>query len=157
MDPLISDLLGRYERGRLSRRDLVAGLSALAAAGVAGAPTQAQAPAPIVPVGVDHVSILTDDLAGSVAFYERVFGLQNVSEDVENKIVRLGAPGGRGALVSLREEPPAGLVDHWAFRVEGFAPETATPALEAHGLEPATNLEFGYHVRDPNGVVVQLV
>jgi catechol 2,3-dioxygenase-like lactoylglutathione lyase family enzyme len=158
MDPLISDLLGRYEQGRLSRRDLVAGLSALAAgATVLGAPAKAQEPAPIVPATVDHVSILTDNLEGSVAFYERVFGLRNVSEDVENKIVRLAAPTSRGALVSLREEPPAGLVDHWAFRVEGFDRATATAALEAHGLTPAENLEFGFHVRDPNGVVVQLV
>ena len=156
MDPLISDLLSRYERGRLSRRELVAGLSALTAGAFATA-AHAQTPAPIVPASVDHVSILTADLAGSVDFYGRVFGLENISEDIENKIVRLGVPGGRGALVSLREEPPAGQVDHWAFRVEGFDREAATAALEAHGLAPASNLEYGFHIRDPNGVVVQLV
>ena len=43
MDPVITDLLDRYETGRLSRRDLVTGLSALAA--VSAAPALAQ-PAP---------------------------------------------------------------------------------------------------------------
>lgn len=165
MEPLISDLVGRYEAGRLSRRELVAGLSALAAAGAAGgvggAAAAQDAPAPLIPAGIDHVSILTDDLQGSVAFYGRVFGLQNVSEDVENKIVRLGPPGappGPGsAFVSLREEPPAGVVDHWSFRMESFDRDAATPLLEAHGLSPSSNLEYGFHIIDPNGVVVQMV
>ncbi len=41
MDPVITDLLDRYESGRLSRRELVAGLSALAAS-AAVAPASAQ-------------------------------------------------------------------------------------------------------------------
>ncbi len=157
MDPLISDLVDRYERGRLSRRELVAGLSALAGAAASGTAALAEDAPPLVPSGVDHVSILTADLERSVAFYGRVFGLENVSEDVENKIVRLGAPGGRGALVSLRQEPPAGVVDHWSFRMDGFSQEQATAALARHGLTPETTLEFGFHVRDPDGVVVQMV
>jgi catechol 2,3-dioxygenase-like lactoylglutathione lyase family enzyme len=157
MDPLISDLVARYDQGRLSRRELVAGLSALAAAGAGSGAARAEDAAPIVPSNIDHVSILTADLALSVAFYGRVFGLATVSEDKEHKIVRLGVPGQRGALVSLRQEPPAGQVDHWAFRVPGFAREQAAADLAKHGLTPAETLEYGFHVRDPNGVVVQLV
>jgi catechol 2,3-dioxygenase-like lactoylglutathione lyase family enzyme len=171
MDPLISDLLSRYETGRLSRRDLVAGLSALAATGIVGtgaaAQSQAtQAPAPIIPTGLGHVSILVSDLQRSVDFYGRVFGMVVASEDVENKIARLSPPATsdapedqpslRTSLVSLREEPPAGLVDHWCFRVPDFNPDAATAVLAEHRLTPATNLEFGFHVRDPDGVVVQM-
>ena len=166
MDPVISDMVERYERGRLSRRDLVAGLSALAAAGTTGvARAQQAAPTPLIPNAIDHVSILTGDLQGSADFYNRVFGLETVSEDAENKIVRLGPPGAGanpdafagGVLVSLREEPPEGVVDHWAFRIEGLDRAAAYETLQSHGLTPDNNIEYGFHVRDPNGVVVQMV
>lgn len=165
MDPLISDLLGRYETGRLSRRELVAGLSALAAAGCATGTATAQAPAPIVPSGIDHVSILVADRQRSIDFYSRVFGLRVVSEDAENKIVRLASPAATDAvdrpgvgsvLVSLREEPPFGTTDHWSFRVPNFNQETATEMLAAHGLTAERNIEYGFYVRDPDGVVVQM-
>ena len=67
MDPVISDLLDRYEGGRLSRRDLVTGLSALAAT-AAAAPALAQsAPPALTPTGVDHVSILVADLKSDIS------------------------------------------------------------------------------------------
>jgi catechol 2,3-dioxygenase-like lactoylglutathione lyase family enzyme len=166
MDPLISDLLGRYEQGRLSRRELVAGLSALAAAGCAtGTSAVAQAAPPVLPSGIDHVSILAADLQRSTEFYTRVFGLTVASEDTENKIVRLASPAatevvdrpGVGAvIVSLRQEEPYGMVDHWSFRVPNFSADTAREMLSAHGLTAEQNLVYGFHVRDPDGVVVQM-
>jgi catechol 2,3-dioxygenase-like lactoylglutathione lyase family enzyme len=161
MTPVISDLLDHYESGRLSRRDLVAGLSALATAAVA-TPVLGQPAAPAFkPAGIDHVSILVTDIKRSAEFYNRVFGLVPQGEDAAHKILRLGpkaAPGERGrVIVSLREEPPAGKVDHWAFRIDGFNAEAATPVLKSHGLTPETNIEYGFYVRDPDGVVVQMV
>ncbi|MGZ3276359.1 MAG: VOC family protein [Caulobacteraceae bacterium] len=161
MDPVISDLLDRYESGRLSRRDLVTGLSALAAVSAAG-PASAQTAAPALqPTGIDHVSILVTDLQRSANFYNRVFGLVTNGEDAANKILRLGpkaAPGERGrVIVSLRQQPPAGAVDHWAFRLDKFSPDAVTPILKGHGLTPQQNIEYGFYVKDPDGVVVQMV
>lgn len=160
MDPVVTELLDRYESGRLSRRELVAGLSALAAASAAPASAQPAPPA-LQPTGIDHVSILVSDLQRSANFYNRVFGLVANGEDAANKILRLGpkpAPGERGrVIVSLRQQPPAGMVDHWAFRLDRFSPEAVTPALKAHGLTPQQNVEYGFYVKDPDGVVVQMV
>lgn len=161
MDPVVSDLLDRYESGRLSRRELVMGLSALTAVSAA-APALAQpAPPALKPTGIDHVSILVADLQRSADFYNRVFGLVPNGRDDANKILRLGpkpAEGQRGkVIVSLRQQPPAGTVDHWAFRIDGFDAKAATPLLQAHGLKPDTNVEYGFYVKDPDGVNVQMV
>lgn len=162
MDPVISDMIDRYETGRLSRRELVTGLSALAVMGSA-TPALAQAPAALTPTGIDHVSILVADLERSKAFYRRVFGLVSVSEDIPNKIVRLapeGAPrtgGGVGpVMVSLRQTEPYGTTDHWCFKLPNFNTERVTETLKGHGLTPNRNVEYGFYVKDPDGIVVQM-
>jgi catechol 2,3-dioxygenase-like lactoylglutathione lyase family enzyme len=164
VDPLISDLVDRYDSGRLSRRELVTGLSALAAAGAAPAVAGAQPVPALKPTGIHHVSILVADLRRSAAFYERVFGLVSIGEDIPNKIVRLAhrdtPKPTRGAgpfILSLRETAPVGTTDHWSFTIEGNRGAERTEILKAHGLNPVNNLEYGYHIVDPDGVVVQMV
>jgi catechol 2,3-dioxygenase-like lactoylglutathione lyase family enzyme len=148
MEGFISDLLTRFERGRLSRRELVSAL-ALVAAG--GAPAEA---APLKSATINHASVLVSDMARSVDFYNRVFGLSVVNEDKPNKIARLGV--GRKVLVSLRVEPPAGQIDHFAIGVEGFNTDTVTGELRAMGLTPKENLEYGFYLDDPDGAHVQM-
>ena len=147
---LISDLVTGYERGRLTRRELIQALAAVAAAGAA---TPAAA-APLRSGSINHVSVLVSDMARSIDFYNRVFGLSVANEDKANKIARLGI-GGK-ILVSLRVEPPPGLVDHFAIGVEGFNRDAVTKELEGMGLTPRENLEFGFHVKDPDGANVQI-
>ena len=150
MEQLISDLVGRFERGRLSRRELVQALAAVAVAG-ASAPASA---ASLKAGSINHTSVLVSDMARSIEFYNRVFGLSVVNEDKANKISRLGA-GGK-VLVSLRIEPPPGVIDHFAIGVEGFNREAVTADLKGFGLTPADNIQFGFHVKDPDGAVVQI-
>ena len=59
--------------------------------------------------------------------------------------------------LSCRHEPPAGVVDHFAIRVENFNREAVTQQLGALGLTPQQNVQFGFHIKDPDGVVVQVV
>ena len=147
---LISDLVDGYERGRVTRRELIQALAILAAA---GAGTRASA-APLRSGSINHVSVLVSDMTRSIEFYNRVFGLSVQNEDKANKIARLGI-GGK-ILVSLRVEPPPGLVDHFAIGVDGFNREAVTKELQGIGLTPGENLEFGFHVKDPDGAVVQI-
>jgi len=59
-------------------------------------------------------------------------------------------------LVSLRVEPPPGLVDHFAIGVENFEREAVARDLQGMGLTPRENLEFGFHIKDPDGANVQI-
>ena len=153
MEAIVSNLLNRFERGALSRRDLVQGLAMLAAAGGA-AQAQDAGGTGIKGTKIDHVSIQVTDLPRSVAFYQQLFGFTVVSEDKPNEIVRLGT--GK-ALVSLHHKSPTGLVDHFAIGVEKFNKEAVTRELKARGITPEDNLDAGFHIKDPEGISVQIV
>ena len=158
MDAVISELVNRFERGGITRRELIQGLSALVAATSASSHAAAQGGG-LKATAIDHTSVLVTDLQRSSEFYQRVFGLRPVSEDKPNRILRLGASGtGPGAtLVSLRQQDPRGIIDHFAISVENFDRDAVTAILKQHGLTPSQNIEFGFHVKDPDGAVVQVV
>jgi catechol 2,3-dioxygenase-like lactoylglutathione lyase family enzyme len=157
MDRVIGELVDRFERGGLTRRQLIEGLTALVTvAGVLPAAAQATG---LKATGVNHTSVLVTDLQRSADFYRRVFGLTTVSEDKPNRILRLGA-GGSGVastLVSLRQQNPPGTIDHFALSVQDFNRDRVTQVLKQNALTPADNIEFGFHVKDPDGAVVQIV
>ena len=158
MDAIITALVNRFECGGLTRRELIQGLSALVAAGGTSLPAAAQS-GPLKATAIDHTSVLVSDLQRSAGFYQRTFGLTPVSEDKANRILRLGVGGAGvgGTIVSLRQQNPPGLIDHFAIRLDRFNRDAVTEVLKQHGLTPDQNIEFGFHVKDPDGAVVQIV
>lgn len=152
MEALISDLVSRFEKGALSRRGLIQGLAMLAAAG--GAAPLAQAQEGLKGVKIDHISIQVTDLPRAVAFYEKVFGLSVLGEDKPNEISRLGA--GK-IIVSLHHKAPFAIVDHFAIGVENFNKAKVTDQLKAMGITAEENLDAGFHIKDPDGMNVQIM
>ena len=154
METEVSRLVDEFEQGRISRRGLISGLTAIAAAGAA-APARAQQ-TPFESVAIDHISVQVDDLEPSIEFYQNIFGLSILGQDEPNKIVRMGPTGGR-VIVSLHEKGPTGIVDHYAIAIRNFNQQQVTSALAAHGLEAQSNLDYGFYVRDPAGIPVQIM
>jgi catechol 2,3-dioxygenase-like lactoylglutathione lyase family enzyme len=152
MSSVIDDLVEHFDQGTLSRRQLVQGLTALAAAGGA-LPAAAQA-TPFSATRIDHISIQVTDLARSIEFYQKIFGLKIINEDKENEIVRMGVTR---IIVSLHRKPPVGIVDHFAIAIDDFDRDAVTAELARHGLKAEQNLDYGFYVRDPEGVPVQIV
>ncbi|HKD26543.1 MAG TPA: VOC family protein, partial [Xanthobacteraceae bacterium] len=101
MESIICDLVSRFERGSLSRRELVSGLAMLAAGGTAAA----QEDIDFKDADIDHVSIHVADMQRSVDFYQKMFGFSVVSQDQQGGIIRLG---NTKVLVSLNRGGPAG-------------------------------------------------
>ena len=153
MEAIVWNLLNRFERGLLTRRELVQSLTMLAATSGTTSTAHAQE-AGIQGTKIDHVSIQVSDLPRSIAFYQKMFGLTIVSEDKPNEIVRLGA--GK-VLVSLHHKSPTGLVDHFAIGVERFDREVVTRQLKERGATAENNLDAGFHIKDPEGINVQIV
>ena len=150
MESIISTLVTRFEEGKLSRRELVQGLALLAAT---GATADAQEALDFKDANVNHVSIQVADLARSVEFYQKMFGFSVISQDQPLGIIRLGVTR---TLVSLNHQSPAGIVDHFALGVPRFSKEAATRHLQQRGATPLDDPYAGLHVKDPDGINVQI-
>jgi catechol 2,3-dioxygenase-like lactoylglutathione lyase family enzyme len=113
--------------------------------------------------GMNHFTVLTDDVAKTVRFYGEVLGL--VAGDRPN----LGFPGawlyagGRPVLHIVggrgRDALKPGVIDHIAFSAEGLSTTLAT--LAAHNVEHICRQQVGSGVWqvfffDPNGARVEL-
>jgi catechol 2,3-dioxygenase-like lactoylglutathione lyase family enzyme len=146
MESIISDLVSRFEKGSLSRRDLVSGLTMLAASSTA-ASAAAQDEIDFSTANIDHVSMQVSDLQRSVDFYQKTFGFTFVSEDKPLNIIRLGH--GR-TLVSFNLQKPTGIVDHFSIGVPRFTKEAATRYFAQRGLRAEDDPYHGLHVKDPD-------
>jgi glyoxylase I family protein len=135
----------------LSRRELVYGLTALAASATGAAAQQDNID--FKSANIDHISIQVADLQRSVDFYQKMFGFSVVSQDQPLGIVRLGMTR---TLVSLNRQSPAGIVDHFSIGVPRFTKEAAARYLTERGATPLDDPYAGLHVKDPDGVNVQI-
>jgi catechol 2,3-dioxygenase-like lactoylglutathione lyase family enzyme len=152
MDSIISDLVSRFEKGSLSRRELVQGLTMLAASGTTAA-AAAQQEIDFKTANIDHVSIQVADLQRSVEFYQKMFGFKVISEDKPLGIIRLGIDR---SLVSLNRQSPARIVDHFAIGVPRFTKEAAARYVMQRGATALDDPYAGLHVKDPDGINVQV-
>jgi catechol 2,3-dioxygenase-like lactoylglutathione lyase family enzyme len=151
MESIISDLVTHFEKGALSRRELVSGLAMLAASGTAAA---AADPVDFKGATIDHISIHVADLQRSVDFYQKMFGFKVVSEEKPREIVRLG---NKGVLVSLNHGGPAGIVDHYAIGIPAYNKEAVESYFKQRGATPLQGDYAGLHVKDPDGINVQVI
>jgi catechol 2,3-dioxygenase-like lactoylglutathione lyase family enzyme len=145
MEGAISLLVGRYESGVLSRRELIQSLGLLVAPQTPGGSDV------IKIASIHHVSVQVADMQRSASFYRRVFGLTDRGTDAET--VRLAS--GK-CHISIRRGTPIG-IDHFCFGMDRLSEGVVTPELKRRGAEPRSGGHDGYHVVDPDGIHVQLI
>jgi catechol 2,3-dioxygenase-like lactoylglutathione lyase family enzyme len=150
MESIISNLVARFEKGALSRRELVQGLTLLAASGTAAS---AQEDLNFKTATIDHISIQVADLQRSTDFYQKMFGFKVVSGEPARNIVRLGNTGN---LVSLNKENPTGIIDHFAIGIPRYNKDVAVRYFTQRGIRPLEGNFAGFHVIDPDGIRVQI-
>ena len=150
MEHVISSLLGRYESGMLTRRELIQGLAMLTVAGGSASAADTGFHA----VTINHVSIQVSDIKRSAEFYMRAFGLPRRVAANPNAI-RLGVGPSH---LTLRQEKPSGNVDHFCLGIEKFNRESVIRDLKARGVTPEAEEKGpqGFHVKDPDGFRIQL-
>jgi len=153
------ELVGRFEKGLISRRELVAGILALATRPSEAA--QAAAAKPLQVSGIDHVALRVSDVQRSAKFYKELFGATVRSESASSVFLDVGndwvALFGRGvASTSFGSTEPG--VDHISFHsVNARSAEDRMRVLREHGLDPTSPPGSGrVYFKDPDGVILQL-
>ena len=147
----IDTLVASYERGTLTRRQL---LLALAVATPVGG---AQAPAGTVMKArmLHHVNLQVSDVARSEAFYRRLLGLppSRVVQGPDNHGLDLADSG----LIILQKSQTPGRIDHFCVGVESFDADRLRAAAKAAGFERVQGTAAdNFLVTDPDGLRVQV-
>ena len=147
----IDTLVAGFERGRLSRRELVQGLAALVTA-AAATPAAAQ-PAPAIPaVSLNHVSLAVADPEASKQFFQRTFGMPVASTQGTGINLSLGT-----SFLGLYKMPNPGRVDHVCFGVNGYEVNAMAAKLEAQGIKATIRKDKPeVYFTDPDGIRFQL-
>lgn len=157
----IATLVDWFAAGRLSRRDLVRGLSALvaatagsasaAAATAAGRPAQGQSRAATFDaLGLNHLALRVTDPDRSQAFYQRHLGLTPLAIGAALPKVLACGPHTVTLFRGDRAE-----IDHFCFTVSGYDAKAAEARVRAAGLVPEVE-DDRVHFRDPDGLRVQV-
>ena len=158
MEHIINRLLQEFERGKITRRQLIQTLAFTAtAASTAGT---AEAAAPANATYINHVSMQVADYTKTRDFYSGLFGMK-VTEDDGKTQCRLTF-GDNILIARNASSRPGGKVgvDHIAYTLANWdTDKTVRPAVEAElnrrGLKIRVT-EGSFHVPDPDGFEVQM-
>ena len=161
MEQNISNLIGSYERGSLTRRQLIAGLAAMAA--IAYPPLKGEALPlsaaardnySVVAVDINHVGINVSNVARSVQWYGDVFGLQTLvqSTDVAVMGYRNRTPQSTSFVFRTTKKPE---LNHIMFGIDNYDPVALKKYLQEKGLTCRDD-KLSYHIQDPDGIDVQV-
>lgn len=161
MEHVISKLLTDFERGHLTRRQLIQSLAiavtAAAAAGSApGASATAADEAPFTAVAVNHISFQVKDYARTRDFYAGLLGMKVTQDNGRQAYLAFGDQGTWLLPRNAREGTTPPKVDHIAYTIAGWDKDRVEAELKKRGLEPRQDTENSFHVKDPDGFDLQI-
>ncbi len=160
MSESFDGLLTKYEKGSLTRRQLLAAVAVLAAPRTATAQTSG-----VRARSLNHVNVGVTDVTRSETFYRDLLGLP-ARRYIVGDAYALDFPD--GGLISLcpvdggncsltAADAVAGDIDHFGIGVENFEAERVASQLEDAGFEGVQRAgSTSVLVPDPDGIVVQL-
>ena len=172
MEIVVSELLKKYEDGKLSRRQLIQSLALAAVAAAAPADAAAQGQRGFRTTRLDHLSYQVGDYKRTRDFYSDLMGMSVVGDDGKGYCqLQYGESHGVGArarsFIGVRTraaDAPAGRFDHVAFSIDDWDTDRVKGELERRGLKPRlqpggagdTPNYVSFHVEDPDGVGIQI-
>ncbi len=128
MSTNLETLLSSYEKGRLTRRELLLALATLVASSAPSA--QVAEPAVGAVKQLNHVTLYVEDVNRSVSFYQRLFGMPVLTP--QDPGINLAAGGSFLGIYPAQGRPTG--VNHVCFGLENFDADVTLKKLVAQGL-----------------------
>jgi catechol 2,3-dioxygenase-like lactoylglutathione lyase family enzyme len=149
----IERMLNERERGKLSRRELVVSLAALAA-GASTAARELAAPAKtgIQAVSINHVTVRVPDIHRTSKFYQEFFGMQLTQQSAT--VIILGV--GDSFFGIEQAQGKTASVDHFDFGIANFNADDVRAKLRERGLKPDSTSKESFKFYDPDGFQLQV-
>jgi catechol 2,3-dioxygenase-like lactoylglutathione lyase family enzyme len=145
--------LTKYERGVISRRELLGALALLTAA--------APSPASAAPIGTvasfNHVSVFVPDVKKSVAFYQDLFGLPILTR--QDPGINLNCGSGFLGIYPLPATAKESRIDHLCLGIPNFDADSVLKQLTDRGIKANIRMRGEtkeLYFTDPDGIRVQL-
>jgi len=145
-------LLNRYEKGQISRRELLGALSAIA---VAAPATAADQPAIGTVEQLNHVTLFVQDVQKSVAFYQSLFGMPVLTPQAPGVNLKAGS----SFLGIYPAQGGAVGINHVCLGLDGFDADVTLTRLRDRGLDANVRLRGDtkeLYFTDPDKIRVQL-
>jgi catechol 2,3-dioxygenase-like lactoylglutathione lyase family enzyme len=149
----VTSIVEQFVAGRLSRRELVYGLTVLVAAAAAGRAEISHAQqrnGTFQALGLNHLALRVTDLDRSQAFYERHLGMTRIPSTSPSP--RLMACGPH---VLNLFEATLPQMDHVCFTVPDYDATDAADRLRSQGIVPDIEADR-VHFLDPDGYKLQV-
>ena len=150
----IERMLNEMERGKLSRRELVVSLAALAAgtstaAGARAAPVKTGFQA----VSINHVTVRVPDIHRTSEFYQEFFGMPLRQQSAT--VIILGV--GDSFFGIEQAQGKTATVDHIDFGMANFNADDVRAKLKERGLKSdSTSSKESFKFYDPDGFQLQV-
>jgi catechol 2,3-dioxygenase-like lactoylglutathione lyase family enzyme len=147
MQLIIESMIKKFERGRLTRRQLAASLAAL----VTGAQSDAK-PSGLRAVSLNHVTVRVPDVHRTSQFYQEFFGMPLKQHSDKTHILGVGK-----SFFGIEQKGESPALDHYDFGIAGFNADEVTAKLRARNLKPEPGgTKESFKFLDPDGFLVQL-
>lgn len=156
METLIAKLLEDFDHGRMTRRQLIKSLAVVAVASANITPASGEDSRGFNAVAVNHISYQVNDYAKTRNFYADLLRMKVVGDtgsqcyliirDSNTFVIPRNAPQGT--------TPPR--IDHIAYTIENWDKHAVKAELDRRGLNPQSDTENSFHVKDPNGFDLQI-
>ena len=131
MQAIVEKMLTDFEQGVLSRRQLAATLTGLAAA--AAMPSPALAAPSLKAITLNHVTVRVPDLQKTSKFYQQFFGMKLAQQSETIHILSVGE-----SFFGIEQKPGAAALDHYDFGLEGWDAKAMRAKVAAPGLAKYT-------------------
>ncbi len=152
MNSYINSMVDQYDRGRLSRRQLITtltGFAAVAGLGADAVAAQDTKESTFQATALNHIALSVTDVGRSRDFYVKHLGLRVTRDGSRNCFLNVGPN-----FLALFRARQAGLA-HYCYTIKGYTADSAAETLQAAGFKPR-RAENRVYFDDPDGLEVQL-